>query len=470
MSVAKKEPCVVCEALALRKAAGTSEAPWQAPTLADFTDQRWADLTAAERARIAGHFAHAPAGAATFADLKLPYREPDGGAVNLHAVRAILAVLGGARGGVRGLAPAERERLQARMTALLGEPAEDATKDMTGDVHIPTAIGTSNAQARRRPRGLVDVSTMKGDEEEELAKASTHYLTSLMEQAKSYLPPWLHEKIHRLALPRAGGRASAEARKRRTEEDAAALAALAKADGLPPAIVLVEGFVSTGSALTKDAAVPVALHGKYTGRHFLLPGHLVYGALRKAAAALGTVVRYEGTLARDHAAREPLYDLVLLRRGATGDPEPATDADGPRGARIVKADPAQQKLWCVVMEPLVEDTQGDFEHREDIEPAAHRFLEDYRLRKTNLGHSHERPLTDEEAVLCEHYVTPAPMRIGDTTVPAGTWMQVIHVKSAPIWKQVEDGEITGVSFGGTGTRKSVPDAALPAALKRAGAR
>ena len=455
--------------------ARTSAAPWRAPSLADFTEGRWSDLSAAEQRRVAGHFAYAPATVSRFTDLKLPYREPATGAVNLAAVRAILAVLGGARGGVSGVPATERARIRAQMQRLLPDPAGGARKDLTGDVHVATAIGTSNAQARRKPRGLVDVSTTKadadadGDDGTEIEKASPHYMATLMEQAKAYLPPWLHEKIHRLALPRAGGRASAEARKRRADAAAAATDDLAKAEGLPDVIPLVEGFVTTGAGLAKGAAVAVALHGKYTGRHFLLPGHVVYGALRKAAAAHGTVLQYEGTLAAAHAARAPLYDLVLVRRDAAEEREDDADAEGTHGARVVKIDAAQQKIWCVVMEPLVEDTQGDFEHPEDIEPAAHRFLEDYRLHKTNLGHSHERPLTDEEAILCEHYVTTAPTRIGATTVPAGTWMQVLHVKSAPIWDQIVKGEITGVSFGGTGTRKAIPEGTLPATLKRASA-
>ena len=73
--------------------ARTSAAPWRAPSLADFTEGRWSDLSAAEQRRVAGHFAYAPATVSRFTDLKLPYREPATGAVNLAAVRA--TVVGG---------------------------------------------------------------------------------------------------------------------------------------------------------------------------------------------------------------------------------------------------------------------------------------------------------------------------------------------------------------------------------------
>ena len=123
--------------------ARTSAAPWRAPSLADFTEGRWSDLSAAEQRRVAGHFAYAQATVSRFTDLKLPYREPATGAVNLAAVRAILAVLGGARGGVSGVPATERARIRAQMQRLLPDPAGGARKDLTGDVHVATAIGSA---------------------------------------------------------------------------------------------------------------------------------------------------------------------------------------------------------------------------------------------------------------------------------------------------------------------------------------
>jgi hypothetical protein len=231
-------------------------------------------------------------------------------------------------------------------------------------------------------------------------------------------------------------------------------------DGLPERIVVVPGFVTTRQTVEKGTMLPLALHGRYTGRTFLLPGHVVWGALRKAANAMGTPVSYEGALARPHAMRPPVYDLVLQRVGVTEVPSDR------HGARLVKQDAAQQKVWGVVMEPQRVDTQGDYEERDAIERACHQFMADYRLHKANLGHSHERPMMDDEAVLCENYCTPGPATIGGERVPAGTWVQAWHLKSAPLWDAVLKGEMTGFSFGGTGVREPMEEGELPKALKR----
>ena len=326
--------------------------------------------------------------------------------------------------------------------------AEIAKDPTTGDVHVATAIGTSNAAARRKP--------------------TADYLESLLETSKAYLPDWLHREIHRRALPKAGGRASARARRDAAAaamgtdvEDEPLMPPVQKGDGLPERIVLVPGFVSTRRNVEKGTMLPLALHGRYTGRTFLLPGHVVWGALRKAANAMGTAVSYEGALAQSHTMRPPVYDLVLQR---VGTPEPASER---HGARLVKQDAAQQKVWGVVMEPQRVDTQGDYEERDAIERACHQFMADYRLHKANLGHSHERPMMDDEAVLCENYCTPGPATIGGERVPAGTWVQAWHLKSAPLWDAVLKGEMTGFSFGGTGVREPMDDAEIPKTVKRA---
>lgn len=74
---------------------------WSKPTLADFTDKAWDELTDAEKKKIAGHFAWAKANPPeTFGDLKLPHHRPGDGKVVWNGVRAAMGALLGARGGV----------------------------------------------------------------------------------------------------------------------------------------------------------------------------------------------------------------------------------------------------------------------------------------------------------------------------------------------------------------------------------
>lgn len=86
----------------------TSKAPedqrWSGPTLSDFTDRSWTDLTSAQRRRIMGHFAWSPSGDTTtfgFSDMKLPHHSPSGGSIVLRGVNAAMGALLGARGGVK---------------------------------------------------------------------------------------------------------------------------------------------------------------------------------------------------------------------------------------------------------------------------------------------------------------------------------------------------------------------------------
>lgn len=74
---------------------------WRKPTLADFTDSSWDELSDREKNRIARHYAWAASlPPETFGDLKLPHHRPSDGAVVWRGVRAAMAALLGARGGV----------------------------------------------------------------------------------------------------------------------------------------------------------------------------------------------------------------------------------------------------------------------------------------------------------------------------------------------------------------------------------
>lgn len=56
--------------------------PWEAPTLSDFTDKSWNELSDTEKRRIAGHYAWAKAmPPEKFGDLSLPHHRPSDGAV-----------------------------------------------------------------------------------------------------------------------------------------------------------------------------------------------------------------------------------------------------------------------------------------------------------------------------------------------------------------------------------------------------
>ena len=68
--------------------------PWNAPTLSDFTDKKFDELSDSEKMKIAKHFAWAAKmPPETFGDLKLPHHDPKTGNVNKHAVDNAMARL-----------------------------------------------------------------------------------------------------------------------------------------------------------------------------------------------------------------------------------------------------------------------------------------------------------------------------------------------------------------------------------------
>ncbi|MBE8539431.1 HK97 family phage prohead protease [Geoglobus acetivorans] len=78
-----------------------SQNSWKKPSLSDFTDKSWDELSDSEKRSIAGHFAWSPKNPPEkFTDLKLPHHDPKTHAVVWRGVVAAMAALMGARGGI----------------------------------------------------------------------------------------------------------------------------------------------------------------------------------------------------------------------------------------------------------------------------------------------------------------------------------------------------------------------------------
>ena len=122
---------------------------------------------------------------------------------------------------------------------------------------------------------------------------------------------------------------------------------------------------------------------------------------------------------------------------------------------IAKADAAKHLVYGVVLEPDAADGQGDTISAEEIERACHSFM----LRSQTLDLEHERELDKVEAAIVENYIASQELtweRNGQTTmVQPGSWVMVTKVFSDDIWKQVEEGALTGYSIRGWGVRKQV---------------
>ena len=119
---------------------------------------------------------------------------------------------------------------------------------------------------------------------------------------------------------------------------------------------------------------------------------------------------------------------------------------------IEKSDSPQRVTYGVVLEPDIEDLQGDVMTAEDIEKAAYDWME----RSQAGGHMHAEVV--EGAKVVESYIAPCDIPVetaeGPETIRKGSW--VLAMRWPPeIWESIQKGDLTGYSVGGTGVRLEI---------------
>lgn len=134
-------------------------ASWAKPTLADFTDSDWAELSAAEKNRIARHYAWAPKlPPEKFTDLKLPHHRPSDGAVVWRGVTAAMAAL---LGGVQ-IPGEDRKRVYNHLAAHYRqfnvEPPEFKTYS---EAELAAILNPDEGQRDAAPPDGVDIAAFR---------------------------------------------------------------------------------------------------------------------------------------------------------------------------------------------------------------------------------------------------------------------------------------------------------------------
>ncbi len=150
-----------------------------------------------------------------------------------------------------------------------------------------------------------------------------------------------------------------------------------------------------------------------------------------------------------------LQELVIK----LAEPPPAVDSkqvEFRRAVSLSKADASEHYALMVVLEPETPDSQKDVYDADTIQKACWRFMEAYRSgdREGHMGVMHKR-LADDELAILESYLCPTDCTIGGQVVKKGTWLMGLRVKSEKLWDQVQKGEMTGLSIGGTAVRTPV---------------
>jgi DNA adenine methylase len=116
---------------------------------------------------------------------------------------------------------------------------------------------------------------------------------------------------------------------------------------------------------------------------------------------------------------------------------------------IIKRGEEERYTLGVVLEPDVVDAQNDRYSREEVRRACHRFAEFY----LNAGLMH-RELANGRIVILENYLAPCDfVAENGEPVKEGTWLQGRGYRDDEIWRKIKNGELTGLSIGGSAIRK-----------------
>lgn len=104
-------------------------------------------------------------------------------------------------------------------------------------------------------------------------------------------------------------------------------------------------------------------------------------------------------------------------------------------------------VWGPVLIPETVDKQGDIISAEEIEEAAHGFLED----SGRPGLLHRVMLGSRDATIVESGLLRAPYKVSkDQTLPVGTWVLGMNVYNEKVRKLIISGKLKGYSIGGQG--------------------
>lgn len=122
-----------------------------------------------------------------------------------------------------------------------------------------------------------------------------------------------------------------------------------------------------------------------------------------------------------------------------------------RPVEVVKADDDQRLVYGVVLEPDVEDRQGDVISKEDVELAAHRFMHGVQRLGIQMGDQHRRR-APAEVLPVQSYIAPCDFEMGGQQVKKGSWVLVTHVADDDLWQQVKKGAKGAYSVAGSGRR------------------
>ena len=115
---------------------------------------------------------------------------------------------------------------------------------------------------------------------------------------------------------------------------------------------------------------------------------------------------------------------------------------------LIKTDEDRYVLG-IVLEPETVDAQNDIYSTGEVREAAHRFMQEYQ----NIGLMHQDFVNGKVKIL-ESYLAPTAFEISGTQVRKSTWLLAVRILDDQIWAQIKNGELTGLSIGGSAFRSA----------------
>lgn len=120
--------------------------------------------------------------------------------------------------------------------------------------------------------------------------------------------------------------------------------------------------------------------------------------------------------------------------------------------KLQKSEEADEEHYVlgVVLEPEVQDTQGDIYSAEEIRKSAHLFMQNF----GHIGLQHEGHI-DDRAKILESYIAPSDFLLNEQKITKGTWLLGARILDDALWQSIKKGEITSWSIGGSAIRTPV---------------
>lgn len=149
--------------------------------------------------------------------------------------------------------------------------------------------------------------------------------------------------------------------------------------------------------------------------------------------------------------------ISLVDKGANGVPFAIIKNAGKNAiqkqVQIAKVDDSKRIVIGVVYQPDAPDAHDDQMTADEIEKAAHLFMENQHTY--NIDKQHD--LETNKGYVVESYIAPCDMEIGDQTIIKGSWVAGVKVTDDETWEAIRKGEITGFSMWGIGKREEIEE-------------